>query len=215
MNRDLLEHLPPALPIDFFSLECEVPHFKSFSKKIEKHPLPDTTFLLHEEVFATISLGWNEEGILGFVEVKKPFEEARYPEVKEGDSIELFIDTRNIKSAGYATRFCHHIVILPMPCNGIECKELTRFRSEDSHPVTETLECEIKTQLLKHSYTVQFFLPEKVLCGYEPLSCPDIGFTYRINRLKGKPQHFSVSSLYYSIEQQPSLWATLHLKKEP
>lgn len=216
MSEEVLESLPELLPADFFAIECDVGYTEekgNFPSKMEKHYLPDTSFLLNEESFADVGLLWNERGLFGQVEVHEPFQESVYPEVKEGDSIELFLDTRNLKTAGFATRFCHHFVILPAPINGIQCKELTRFRSEDSHPIAETLAAEVKATFLKKGYLVQFFLKKEALFGFDPSVRLSLGFTYRINRYKKRPQHFSVSSLFYPIEQQPSLWATLHLKK--
>ena len=216
MKEELTEILPTLFPVDFFSIECDVDYAEvkaPFPKKMDKHFLPETSKLLKEEHFTQLALLWHEEGIWVEVQVLKAFEEAKYPEYKEADSVELFFDTRNIKTAGFATRFCHHFVFLPSAVNGIQCKEVTRFRSEDSHPLSEVLDAEIEMEFHKKAYTMKIFLPKAVFCGYEPSNCSSIGFNYRINRPLKKPQHFSVSSEYYSIEQQPSLWATLHLKK--
>lgn len=217
MKKEILETLPSLLPMDFFSLECPIPyleHFERMPKNLEKYALPDTSFLLSEEVFGRLSLYWNEEALMGDVEVNKALEEVRYPEVEEGDSLELFIDTRNIKTAGFATKFCHHLVLFPEAYQGIYGKELTHFRSEDAHPVLESLEeVEVHTEKSKRKYRMRFCIPKSNFCGFEPLSFTSLGFTYRLNGFRQKPQHFSVSSYYYNIAQQPSLWATLNLKK--
>lgn len=212
-KEELQTQLPELLPIDFFSIECTIEkNQEMFHKKMEKHFLPQTSELLNEQAFANLALLWDEEGIYGQLQVDEAFAESLYPEYREGDSLELFFDTRNIKTAGFATKFCHHFLLLPVEVNGIHAKELTRFRSEDSHPLAETLDAKIETEFLKKGYIMRFFLSKNCFYGYEPLSSSSLGFTYRINRAGKNAQHFSVSSLYYSIEQQPSLWATIHLK---
>jgi hypothetical protein len=49
------------------------------------------------------------------------------------------------------------------------------------------------------------------LYGYDPKQFDRVGFTYRINRHGGNPQHFAVVSKDYQIDQQPSLWGSIKL----
>jgi hypothetical protein len=58
---------------------------------------------------------------------------------------------------------------------------------------------------------MKIFIPSQALYGYDVKQFDRLGFTYRINRTGGKPQHFSVNSQDYQIEQQPSLWSSISL----
>lgn len=211
MKQELLEQLPPLFPADFFAIASSVHYAKKPFSKLT--PLPSISFLFAEESFAKIAMGWREEGLYVEAIIKSPFEEAFYPKYDQGDSLELFFDTRAMKSAGFATRFCHHFVILPQEVQGIQVQEVTHFRSEDTHPLAEGGLISVSCNFERFGYSMQLFFPSEVLHGYDPLQFQRLGFTYKINRFKGYPQHFSVSSQIYPIAQQPSLWATLTLER--
>lgn len=208
-TSEILEKIPALCPIDFFNLSCDLHYFERSFKK--KHQLPDTSQLLAEDAFASFSSAWNEKGLKVEVEVDQPFENCFFPNFREGDSLELFIDTRDLKTAGYTTRFCHHFLFLPKPVEEIRAQEMTHFRLEDSHPLCnpDLLECEAEFQNKK--YKMDIFIPSDCLFGFDPQSFDRIGFTYRLNRKGNRPQHFSVSSHYYTIEKHPALWGSFKL----
>lgn len=212
MKNDVLERVSPLLPIDFFILGFSIPFVKEpFSKLTE---LPDTSELLGEESFAKVLMGWCEEGVYVELRVAQEFQESAYPQYGLGDSLELFFDTRDVKSAGFATRFCHHFVILPHAVQGIEAQEVTHFRSEDAHPLCDSTLINVESEFGRSHYQVRTFFPEEVLHGFDPNMCDRLGFTYKVNRFKGDPMHFSVSSQNIKIAQQPSLWASLQLERK-
>jgi hypothetical protein len=205
MSKGPFEGLQALPPLDFFSMELEA----TLDKKCV---LPDTSELLGEESFATISLTLDKGGILVKAEMKKPFEEGFYPDYEKGDCLELFIDTRDLKTAGFMTRFCHHFLILPVEIQGITSREITRFRTEDIHPLCDPLDLELKPSFATSRYSLEVYLPAHCLHGYDPASFNRLGMTYRINRPGGNPQHFSTSSKLYNIAQHPSLWASIQMR---
>jgi hypothetical protein len=213
--QELIENMDPLLPMDFFSCTLEVPYVKNFEEKKPKISfcLPDTSELLNEESFCEVAFGWNEKGIMGIVPVQKPFEHSSFPDYENGDSFELFVDTRDNKAAGFASRFCHHFVFLANENNGIRAQEMTKFRSDDSHPLCEAEDLHLEVELEKKKYSLKFFIPTHALHGYDPSVFSRIGLTYKVNRFKNEPQHFTVSSKYFDILQHPSLWASLKLVK--
>ena len=202
MNKTLFEELDPLIPVDFFNIEVEGTIGKEFS-------LPDTSDLLGESSFADFSMKLTKEALKLKVDIRKPFEESLYPEYEKGDSLELFIDTRDLKTAGFMTRFCHQFLILPVEVQGITSREITRFRTEDVHPLCDPADLEVKAHFHSGRYSLEIEIPEHCLHGYDPASFSRLGFTYRVNRPEGNPQHFSLSSRLYNIVQHPSLWATI------
>lgn len=205
-------------PVHFFTVSCDCrrldsPRIKDSPYSFpdhKKYSLPDASSLCVEDRFALVFIGWCDEG-LGFdVRVLRPFQHASYPDIERGDSIELFIDTRDLKSAGFNTRFCHHFFFLPESVSGYISGEITRFRTEDTHPLCESKFLYSTTEMGSKQYAMKIFIPSKCLHGYDPRQFDRLGFTYRINRCGGKPQHFSVTK-DYSIDQQPSLWSSLRL----
>jgi hypothetical protein len=207
---ELLEKLPPLPPLQFFAITAEI---KKGAEIKKTHLLPEFSDLLAEVNFADVFMAWNEEGILLKVEVRKSFEEAHYPDYQKGDALEFFFDTRDLKTAGFPTRFCHHFLVLPKDVQGVQVQELSTFRTEDTHPLCDPDEIEVKTTFAGRGYQMEIFFPAHVLHGYEPTSFDHLGFTYRIHRAKGPSQHFALSSLFYKIEQTPSLWGSLILKR--
>lgn len=216
MILEVLEKLPPLSPLEFFSLEGELKHCKTppTLKALRKsYLLTDTSEWLTEEKFADVAVAWNEGGLYIAAFVERPFEEASYPRYEEGDALELFFDTRDLKSAGFATKFCHQFVILPQAVQGIIAQEVTHFRTEDTHPLCDAADLQVTAEFDKKSYSLQVFIPAHCLYGFEPASFERIGFTYRVHRHKGAPQHFALSSQHFSLEQHPRLWASFKFSK--
>lgn len=216
------EEFRPLTPVNFFQMSADclyLPYsnekkFPGITKaKADKMLLPDLSDLCSEDSFAEISLGWNEEGIEAFVRVNKPFVRSCYPEVQLGDSVEFFIDTRDVKSGGFNTRFCHHFFFFAEGIDGHFAGEITRFRTEDVHAICEPNELKVKSLVQNSGYVLNIFIPNHCLYGYDPEQFNRLGFCYRINQADGLPQHFTVVSDDFPIEQQPSLWGSLNLKK--
>jgi len=201
-------------PIHFFAIsgECKRLSKAETAPPLASHQLPSTADLCDEQEFADVAIGWHENG-LGFnIHVDSPFTKSVFPDIAKGDSVELMIDARDMKSAGFNTRFCHHFFFLPKETEGRIAGEITRFRTEDRHPLCDSNLLKCETKMGSDSYSMKIFIPADCLYGYDPKQFDRIGFTYRINRAGDSPQHFSVSSNEFNIGQQPSLWASLHLK---
>lgn len=206
-------------PINFFQIKthCKFLPPSTFpvlsSRNHAKYLLPDTSSLCNEDHFAEVAIGWNQDGLEFFIEVNSPFLKSSYPDVRQGDSCELFIDTRDVKTSGFNTRFCHHFFFLPEPCEEISKGEITRFRTEEMHELCDPNELQLLPVLKRNQYNMHIFIPSQCLHGYDPEQFDRLGFTYRINRFKGDSQHFSVLSEEYQLEQQPSLWSSLQMIK--
>ena len=212
------ENFEPLTPVNYFHIQADclfIPTaFPTLSlKNFHHYELPNTSELCDEEHFADVAIGWNQEGLELFINVRKPFELAQYPSIAKGDSVEVFIDTRDVKTSGYNTRFCHHFFFLPETVDGQIAGELTRFRTEDAHEHCDPSELHVKMEKKMNGYLLHAFITKECLHGFDPEQFDRLGFTYRINRFNGPPQHFSVTSDDYQLEQQPSLWSSLRLVK--
>jgi len=211
---DRLQYAPPFYPLEFFALSSvvhfakETPTLRSMRRSFL---LDETQELLGEEKFAQVALAYSDEGIYAAVFVDKPVERVEWTSFARGDAVELFFDTRDVKTALCATRFCHHFLFLPQEEN--PARELTHFRTEDTHPLCDPLDLSVETKKEKKAYTMQIFIPAQCLHGYDPIPGSRIGFTYRIHRAGGRPQHYAAASSHFMIEQSPRLWATLFLEK--
>jgi len=206
-------------PINFFQISFECPRLEQreggiFSLALDNHKkylLPDLSKIQGEFAFGKIALGWSPLGIEIFAVIDKPYEKSIFPNAELGDSLEVCIDTRNVKTSGFNTRFCHHFYALPAQVNGIYAGELTKFRTEDAHDLCDSSKLHVKAEFAKKHYLLHLFIPAECLHGYDPDQFDQLGFTYRLNRYHGSPQHFSVSSAEFPFEQQPSLWSSVKL----
>lgn len=209
-------------PVSFFQISFDCYYLddgsnntlsKLSKQKLEKYLIPDTSKLCGESSFAKIAMGWNQEGIEVLAIVNESFQQSSYPDVSLGDSVELMFDTRDVKTSGFNTRFCHHFFFLPEAIEGHQAGEITRFRTEDVHELCDPNDLKVKYQSNFRGYSLQIFIPRECLYGYDPDQFNRLGFTYRINRFKKNSQHFSVVSEDFQVEQQPSLWSSMRLVK--
>lgn len=216
MTIEILEGLEPLIPLDFFAVKGRIPHVKegvSFRWMQKRALLPDTAEGLIQENFAQIALGWDQTGLFIDLAVDKPFEEALYPSYREGDSFELFVDTRDLKTTKFLTSFCHHFVFLPQAVQGVRAQEITYFRTEDKHKICSGDDLQVETTFHKNSYEMRLVVPASVLHGFDPLSFERLGLSYRLNRFKGPPQLLSSSVEHFLLEQHPAFWASFILTK--
>lgn len=197
-------------PVYFYALsfDCHYQEYDADRDLSHKFQLPYTAALCDEYSFATAYMAWGYKGITVQVEVKQAFHQSYYPNVTKGDSLELFIDTRDVKTSGFNTRFCHRFFFLPKEDDGHLAGELTHFRTEDKHELCDPKLLKVVSKFKSSSYEMKVFIPTNCLHGYDPEQFDRFGFNYRINRVGGSSQHFSASSAEYKIEEQPSLWST-------
>lgn len=216
-----MENTPPFTPVNFFQMSIESPMlppakhppFALTVKNYAKYLLPDISALTSETPFALVAFGWSTEGIELFVAVDQPYLKSCLPLFDKGDSIELCIDTRDVKTSGYNTRFCHHFFFLPEAVEGRQAGELTKFRTEDAHELCDPQELKVQSSFKIKSYTINCFIPAVCLHGYDPAQFDRLGMTYRINRSNGSSQHFSVLAEDFKFQEQPSLWSSVRLHR--
>lgn len=210
----LFEDLPALSPVQFFGLTADSQFLRGALKPEKKYLLPSTNDLLDEDCFADVYTSWNFEKLSFYFAVHSPFEKVGEPDFRKGDSVELFIDTRDLKTKGVVTRFCHHFAFFPVEVKNFYGQEITRFRNEDTHRLCHPEDLQVIPVIHEDSYSISIEIPAHCLHGYDPLSFPRIGFTYRINRFEKPAQHFAVSSEEYNIEQHPATWGTMKLLKD-
>lgn len=204
----MLEDIPNLFPISFFDISVDIKHTKRESLD-RRYLLPNTAPYMEEERFSEVYFGWSEHFLSFRFDVSKKIEEVFYPDYRKGDSIEIFLDTRNLKSYGYITKFCHHFLVLPK--GGEPVVEVTKFRPDDMHNLADPTLFKSSVLPKRGSYVVELTVPSENLHGFDRSRFEKIGFTYRINRYGGESQHFSLSSLECKIEKLPAFWATANL----
>ena len=197
-------------PIHAFSFEVKCHKLPSLLPKgilPKRYLLPSTAPLCGEDSFADLALGWSEAGICVSALIKMPFQQSFFPDVQKGDGLELFLDTRDVKNAGFNHRFCHHFAFAPKENGEVIAAEITQFRTEDSHELCSTKELSASASFQEKSYTVNVWIPKQCLFGFDP-DFERMGFTYRVNRFKNPPQHYCIQASDLAIEYHSSLWSS-------
>ncbi len=210
----LFDDVPSLSPVQFFGVTADCLSVKGKLKAEKDYLLPSTSDLLGEESFADVYAGWNVDKLAFQFLVHAPFQKIGEGDFRRGDSIELFIDTRDMKTKATISKFCHHFVFFPEITQNFYGREVTRFRSDDMHKLCHPEDLQIVPKIGDDSYSLSIEIPSHCLYGYDPLSFSRLGFTYRINRFGSTAQHFAVSSEEYTIELHPATWGTLKLQRE-
>lgn len=213
------DEFPPLTPSSFFESTFEAKSIKpdKWKSEIEKETylLPDTGWLLGEEHAHAMHLAWSEEGLYVFADIKGAFEDPLYPRISDGDSLELFIDTRGLKSSSFTNKFSHHFFFLPQAVEGITRGEITHFRTEDAHPLIDAEILKLETKVTAKGAKLKIHLPKEALHGFDSDQSQKILFSYRINHFNQPEEHFSVPSDQFPLERDPSLWTTIKLVGGP
>lgn len=187
-------------PEFFVNFECDVPEFKGKFEK--RHFLPKLSELMGGEDFAEVAAAWNELGLHFLVQVDAS--------MHESNSVEIFVDTKNLKTAKTTHRFQHRFMFYPERHEGIQAKEATLFRTEDRHVLAHPDDFEVKVRPTSKGYEMAIFIPEKCLTGNLPEKGGLMGFTYRINREKGASQLFGFSE-GAKFDIYPYMWPAIKL----
>lgn len=209
----MFEEVPPLQVLPFFSIHADL-HSAGDLHEVQtqnKYILPSFSSYLDEEEFAQISMGWSDAGIYIHVEVDLPFVDINPGDPQKGDSLEFFLDTRDLKDSRFISQFCHHFVFFPEKAHGYYGKEITRFRTEQVHSLCDPKDLLVRVHYGKKRYVMDIEIMQSALYGFDPQNFQRLGFTYRINRKDGPSQHFAISSSECKFEQLPSFWATLDL----
>jgi hypothetical protein len=146
----------------------------------------------------------------------------------ESDRVEILIDTRNVRDAHRATRYCHRFVF--MPCGtGSQMNDpfaawLPIHRAKD-HPnpfpegrlrVAATIMANISGTVENAAnrenggFVLNMMIPQSAMTGFDPVEYPAIGFAAIVfDREHGVIPFGPGTPL--PLAEDPSLWATLDL----
>jgi len=207
-----VEQPETIIPPEFFmGFECDLLRFEGAWTK--KNKLPDFSKIFDFSSFADFYMGWTELGLHFRADVFQSTVSVSFPRIEEGDSVEVFIDTKNLKSVRTTHAFCHHFYFLPESVEGVAGQEITHFRTEERHPLCTPSDLQCKAHRLPDRYELEFFIPSNCLFGYEPEVGKTLGFCYRINSKEAESQYFGLSNRTPHIELYPYLWPTLRLSE--
>jgi hypothetical protein len=133
----------------------------------------------------------------------------------QADSFELWIDTRDMQSVHRATRYCHHLCVLPTGGgdngqSGITIP-LPVARARDDAPLAEQDVFLTHSRISRTGYLLEVWIPAEALHGFDVVHQPRFGFYCQVNDAEHGTLGFSLGP-EFPANSDPSLWHTLVLQ---
>jgi hypothetical protein len=213
------ESLLPTRFLFRFSLPClrrDPLWTKSGAGLDERYRLANLTELDARPAWADVRAAWSEAGLVfaARVEGKRQPPWCRATRPEDSDSLQLWIDTRDVHNVHRAGRFCHRLIFLPIG-GGRQLDEpvsawLPINRSREQPRPILTSQLQVRSEKRVNGYVMEAFIPAAVLTGFDPQEHPRLGFAYAVIDRELGEQTLTVGSPM-PYQEDPSLWATLEL----
>jgi hypothetical protein len=202
----------------FFSYSFACPRRRiqvdgSLAEWDESCRLPELMGVEGQRSFASLYLSWDEETLYLGLEVKG---KSRYKidpkNYWQGDCLELWIDTRDVKDSHRANRYCHHFYVLPggRGRDGLSpiARQVSIDRAREQAPPCPEESIQVALKRLKRGYQLELGLPASGLNGYQPREFNRLGFNYALRDAELGLQSWAASR---ELSADPSTWGTLEL----
>ncbi len=164
-----------------------------------------------------LRVGWNPQGLgLALTVSGRTLPVLSDPEQPtKADSLELWIDTRDMQTVHRATRYCHHFCVLANGAGEDGGSPLTTqlpvARAREDAPLVESDLFLTHGQMLKSGSLLEVWIPAEALTGYDVVHQPRLGFYCQWNDAEHGTLPFGVG-VEFPATSDPSLWHTLELQ---
>jgi hypothetical protein len=184
----------------------------------ESYQIPDLMGVEGLKSHAHLYMAWNDEGLYFGLQVNR---KSRYKidpkNYAEGDCLELFLDTRDVKDTHRANRYCHHFYFLPGG-SGKDGKapigrQTSIERAREQAPPCPEESIQVAMRRLKKSYQMEIKLPAQGLNGFQPREFNRLGFTYLLHDTELGLQTWSAGR-DQPVTQDPATWGTIEFQPE-
>lgn len=175
--------------------------------------LPDLGALDDQLGFGRVWMAWDAHGLYFALEVNRKqgvMVDPKRPH--KGDALFLWIDTRDVRDAVSAGRFCHYFIVLPRighPREKCAWQEPIPQAREQA-PICDPSQLKTACCIRRDGYSLELAIPAPALNGYDPAECPRLGMTYRITDVRHGEQLWNVP-VHLPFEHDPSTWASIEL----
>mgnify|MGYP007059380038 CR=1 FL=1 len=180
--------------------------------------LPDWGELDADPAWYSLRTAWNPHGI-GFelsVRDKSRFPKGDIEKPTAADGLQVWIDTRSTQNVHRATRFCHSFCLLPGAgkSQAPAAVQVPVARAREDAPLCEPESLLIASDVSRHGYRLEAWIPADVLHGFDPDVQPRLGFGFVVRDFELGIHGLTVGS-DFPFESDPSLWSVLRLADEP
>lgn len=182
----------------------------------KKYAIETLQHLDGTDSFATVALGWHDEGLQMSCRVvgKKQSLVCAADKLTSTDGLQIWIDTRNTPGVHRANRFCHQIVALPSGGGKnqtephVQQVEIARCREKS--PLADDGQFWITGDVRADGYDLNLWIPADALNGYDPEGSPVCGFFYAVRDAELGQQTLCIGD-EFPFASDPSLWQSIEL----
>ncbi len=176
--------------------------------------VPDLTGIDGKTPFADVYMAWNHQGVYVAVEtngLSATQVDTDHP--LRGDGLQIWIDTRDVRTASRGSRYCHHFCFWP----GVESEKpggrqfrLRRARAQAR--LCDADQLHVASRVSKSGYCLELHILKSALTGFDPDENNRLGFTYLLKDRKLGRQFWTADETL-PVSYDPSLWGTAELVK--
>ncbi len=182
----------------------------------ESSRLPQGSRLDGKDPWAEVRLAWNSRG-LGVSVIAEGLADGQLiaDRVEGFADVQIWVDTRDTRDVSRATRFCHRFAAsLRLDGQGkkleVQVTQKPIARAVADPPMTRAGEIEARADLARNGWSLEVFLPARVLNGFDPETNRRLGFAYQVSDHIRDDQFLTVGR-DFPIGENPSLWTTVEL----
>ena len=172
--------------------------------------LPDLFDLQDRARPAEVRIAWSPEGLWFALRVEDRKSRPKSSDTK-GDQIELYIDTRDVRTVHRPGRHCHRFRIMPRgPRRPAKIAQYAIPRPTASPPDADLGVVTLASVAEKSFYTVEGHLPASVLNGYDTEVTRRMGIAYHLTDTEHGDFTWPHDPTLPTV-LNPSFWAVLEL----
>ncbi len=177
--------------------------------------LPDLGAIEGSPGYGSVYMAWDGKGLYLAVAVPgKATVTVHRQRPGTADAFFVWIDTRDVRDALRAGRFCHQFIALPRGGGpgrrGATAWQTPIHRAREQAPICDPSQLIVASSVRRDGYSLELALPAAVLNGYDPDECSRLGFTYMITDVDYGTQFWNVPP-GVPFGHDPSTWAAIEL----
>ena len=177
--------------------------------------LPDLAAIDGTPGFAAVRMAWDEKGLYFGLDVPRKRGVSVNPKrPHKGDAFFLWIDTRDVRDALRAGRFCHHFIALPRPSGAgpkaVAAWQAPIHRAREQAPICRPEQLATASSVRPNGYSLELAIPAAALNGYDPSESPRLGLMYQVTDSTHGQQLWNVPR-HLPFGHDPSTWAVIEL----
>lgn len=183
----------------------------------DNYLIPDLMRQEGADPFAQLYMAWNETGLYFGLQVKGKSHYKLDPQKYwQGDCLELWLDTRDVKDTHRANRYCYHFYFLPGGSgkNGHQPigRQTTIDNAREQAPPFPEESIHLGLRRLKRSYQMEIALDATQLHGFQPDEFDRLGFNYVLHDTEKGTQSWTASR-DQERAHDPSAWGSVEITR--